>query len=172
METDLEELAESSPVEEQPPSVAYFIDQDWYESNGLSFQDVIQARMCEVCQARAAAGEEEEQRHTVYDAKTRRASFEVRRVPFASNPIKRIREDCSAKKGYITPDMPTLEAVFRVYLLNGNQPMPLSHVREQLVDWCPDGQCRWLLLADGQIERIVANDQFYGIRPFEPPTSK
>src|SRR5581483_11113883 len=39
-----------------------------------------------------------------------------------------IRDCCGKKKGFITPDMPTLEAIFRIYLANGNQPMPLAHV--------------------------------------------
>jgi hypothetical protein len=171
MSMELEERDETALEPAEPPAPLYFIDQQWYEANGLSFQEIVQSRMCESCRARAAAGEEEEERHTVYDPKTRRASFEVRRVPFASNPLRRIREDCSTKKGYITPDMPTLEAIFRIYLANGNQPMPLAHVREQLVDWCPDGQCRWLQLTDAQLERIVANDFYYGIRPFRPTVS-
>jgi len=160
-----------SPVEvEERPATPYFVDQAWFDTHGLSYQAIVRSRMCETCQARAAAGEEEEERYTDYDEKTRKAFPRVRRVPFASNPIKRIREDCSAKKGYIGPDMPTLEAVFRIYLSNGNQPMPLAHVREQLVDWCPDGQCRWLILSDEQLERIVANDLYYGIRPFTAST--
>ncbi len=166
---ELQEQAEELVEAEERPSVPYYIDQAWYDANNLSFHDLVVSRMCESCQARAAAGDEEEERHTVYDPKTRRASFEIRRVPFASNPIKRIREDCSAKKGYILPDMPALEAVFRIYLANGNQPMPLSHVREQLADWCPDGQCRWLQLTDAQLERIVEMDAHYGIRPFTAP---
>jgi hypothetical protein len=158
------------PQEPEQPPTLYFIDQQWFEAAGISFHEVVAERMCDVCRARAAAGEVEEERYTEYDPKTRRAFQRTRQVPFASNPIKRIREDCSGKKGYITPDMPTLEAVFRIYLANGNQPMPLAHVREQLVDWCPDGQCRWLLLSDAQLERIVTNDRFYGLRPFTPPS--
>jgi hypothetical protein len=167
----LEEHTEVSlePEAEEPPSTPYYVDQGWYDANGLSFRDVVMARMCEACQERAAAGEVAEERYTEYDTKTRRAFPKTRQVPFASNPVRVIREDCSAKKGYITPDMPTLEAVFRIYLANGNQPMPLSHVREQLVDWCPDGQCRWLLLSDSQLERMVASDGSYGLRPFARP---
>ena len=168
----LEERSDTAIETEEQPAIPYYIDQEWYEANGLSFQEIVQGRMCEPCQARAAAGEETEERYTEYDPKTKRAFPKVRRVPFASNPIKRIREECSTKKGYISPDMPTLEAVFRIYLANGNQPMPLSHVREQLVDWCPDGQCRWLLLPDAQLARIIANDLYYGIRPFSPPVQR
>ncbi len=160
------------PVEVEQPAIPYFVDQAWFDANDLSYHEVVAGRMCDACQARAGAGEVEEERYTDYDAKTRRAFQRTRQVPFASNPVKRIREDCSAKKGFITPDMPTLEAVFRIYLANGNQPMPLSHVREQLVDWCPDGQCRWLLLSDAQLDRMVANDGFYGLRPFEPPVPR
>ena len=155
--------------EEAKPATPYYVDQTWYDTHGLSYHDVVLARMCDACQARAASGEVAEERYTEYDPKTRRAFPAKRQVPFASNPIRRIREDCSAKKGYISPDMPTLEAVFRIYLANGNQPMPLEHVREQLVDWCPDGQCRWLLVSDAQLERMVANDRYYGLRPFSTP---
>ncbi|HEY7063990.1 MAG TPA: hypothetical protein VII06_21100 [Chloroflexota bacterium] len=161
-ETELE------PVEERP-STPFFVDEKWYDEHGLSYQDVVQARMCEACQSRAAAGEVTEEDYTDYDPKTRRAFRRKRQVPFASNPVRRIHDDCSKKKGFITPDMPTLEAVFRIYLANGNQPMPLNHVREQLVDWCPDGQCRWLLLSDAQLEQMVANDQFYGFKQFARP---
>ena len=170
MEVD-EQSTELAEVEEAPPATVYHIDERLFLDQGLSFSDIVLSRMCDECQRRAALGEETEERQTVYDPKTRRTSFEVKRVPFAARPMRRIREDCSAKKGYIAPDMPTLEAVFRVYLANGNQPMTLSSVREQLVDWCPDGQCRWLLLPMAQLERIVTNDAFYGIRPFEAPAS-
>jgi hypothetical protein len=155
--------------EEVRPAVPYFVDEKWYDEHGLSYHDVVQARMCDACQTRAASGEVAEEQYTDYDKKTGRAFVRKRQVPFASNPVRRIHDDCSKKKGYITPDMPTLEAVFRIYLANGNQPMPLTHVREQLVDWCPDGQCRWLLLSDAQLEQMVANDQFYGFKRFARP---
>src|SRR5919202_6492139 len=90
--------------EEQRPAVPFFIDEKWYDEHGLSYHDVALARMCEACQARAASGEVAEERYTDYDPKTRRAFQRTRQVPFATNPVKRIREDCSTKKGYITPD--------------------------------------------------------------------
>ncbi|MBX5490964.1 MAG: hypothetical protein IRZ14_07380 [Chloroflexi bacterium] len=170
MDLDLEARPARELETEQPSSTTYHIDERWYQEHGISFNDVVISRMCEECQRRAAAGEETEERQTVYDPKTRRATIEVRRVPFAARPLRRIREDCSAKKGYITPDMPILEAVFRIYLANGNQPMSLASVRDQLADWCPDGQCRWLLLPLDQLERIVRHDQFYGLRPFQVAT--
>jgi hypothetical protein len=155
--------------EVQRPVIPFFVDEKWYDEHGLSYHDVVQARMFDACQARAAAGETIEERYTEVGPKGRGAFVKTRQVPFASNPVRRIHDDCSKKKGFVTPDMPTLEAVFRIYLANGNQPMPLTHVREQLVDWCPDGQCRWLLLSDVQLEQMVANDQFYGFKQFARP---
>src|SRR5215213_10191774 len=170
MDLEFEEHADAEVEEEPAPTTVYRIDERWYQEHNLSFTDVLRSRMCDDCQQRAAAGETADERHTVIDKKTGRTTFEVQRVPFASQPMRRIREDCSAKKGYIAPDMSVLEAVFRVYLAHGNQPMPLSNVREHLQDWCPDRQCRWLMLSLKQLDRIMQNDQYYGLQPFELPT--
>ena len=43
--------------EEVRPAVPYFVDEKWYDEHGLSYHDIVQARMCEACQSRAAAGE-------------------------------------------------------------------------------------------------------------------
>jgi hypothetical protein len=98
-------------------------------------------------------------------------SFDVRQVPYGSNPVRVIRECCSRKKNYIQPDMSTLEAIFRIYLGNGNQPMPLEHVRDQLQEWCPGGGCQWLLLTDEQMERVISRDTYYGLRPHQVPAA-
>ena len=62
--------------------------------------------------------------------------------------------------------MPTLEAIFRIFLANGNQPMPLEHVREQLAEWCPGGGCQWLLVPIDQLERVIMSDTYYGLRQY------
>ena len=156
-------------AEEQAPGTPYFVDASWFDENDFSFQDFARARMCEACVARI--GEEVEERFTVLDKKTGRASFEFRKVSYGDNPAKVIRDCCSKKKDYIQPDMPTLEAIFRVYLANGNVPMPISHVREQLAEWCPGGGCQWLLLPMDGLERLVQNDRYYGIRPHSIATA-
>jgi hypothetical protein len=149
--------------EDTSKGTPYHVDESWFEENGFSFSDFAQARMCESCVTRL--GEEIEERYTVFDKKSGRASFDFRKVKYGDSPARVIRDCCSKKKDYITPDMPTLEAIFRVYLANGNVPMPLAHVREQLAEWCPGGGCQWLLLPMEALERLVQNDRFYGIRP-------
>jgi len=147
------------------PRARYTIDPTWFEENGFSFEDFVQSRMCDSCRERR--DEEVEERYTVLDKKTGRASFEIRRGRYGSNPIRVIRDCCSKKRSFITPDMPTLEAVFRVFLANENNPLTLDNVREQLAEWCPGGGCQWLLLPVEQLERLVQNERYYGIRPAE-----
>ncbi|MGE3269597.1 MAG: hypothetical protein AB7P40_12680 [Chloroflexota bacterium] len=143
-------------------STAYAVDVSWFEENRFSFDDFVQSRMCDSCQSRL--DEEVEERFTVLDQKSGRASFEIRRTRYGSNPVRVIHDCCSKKRHYITPDMPTLEAVFRVFLANSNQPLTLGQVREQLAEWCPGGGCQWLLLPVEQLERLVQHDRYYGIR--------
>ncbi len=158
---DAEEEDEGDPSAEE----RYFIDADWCEQQGLSFNDVVQARMCPPCQKRV--GEDVEERYPVVDRKTRRVTYELRRVQYGSRPVLAIRDCCARKSQFIVPDMPVLEAIFRILLANGNQPMPLEHIRDQLREWCPTGRCQWLLLPPETIRRIVENDQFYGLRRHE-----
>ncbi len=150
-------------ITQEESSVQYLVDTTWFEENGFSFEDIVQSRMCDACQGRL--DEEVEERYTVLDKKTGRASFEIRRGKYGSEPIRVIRDCCSKKRHYITPDMPTLEAVFRVFLANGNAPLTLGLVREQLAEWCPGGGCQWLLLPLEQLERLIQHDSYYGIRP-------
>ncbi len=148
--------------DEEASDTQYAIDPDWFGEHNFVFEEFAQARMCEACLARA--DEEVEERYTVFDQKTGRASFDIRRAKYGADPMRVIRDDCSKKRNYITPDMPTLEAVFRVLLANGNQPLRLAEIREQLAEWCPGGGCQWLLLPAAQLERVIRNDRFYGIK--------
>jgi hypothetical protein len=146
---------------------SYVIDTSWFDENYLSFPDIAQARMCESCRARI--GEDVEDRQPVFDRTVGRMSFEVRRGSYGSNPIEVIRECCGRKKSYISTDMGTLEVVFRVFLANGNQPLPLGQIREQLQEWCAGGGCQWLLLTDEQLARVLSQDNYYGLRQHEVP---
>jgi hypothetical protein len=162
---DLEERDELEVEEEEEQR--YFIDSDWYEQNELSFTDVIQSRMCRQCQARL--NEEVEERYPTADRRTGRVTYEVRRVRYGARPIAIIRDCCSRKSGFITPEMPILEVVFRILLANANQPMPLAHIREQLREWCPTGRCQWILMPSDVMRQVVDRDQFYGLRRHELP---
>ena len=166
MEPEVAEL-EGEAVEPEEDTGLYFIDGEWFESHELSFTDVVQARMCPQCQDRL--DEEVEERYPTADRRTGRVTYEVRRVKYGTRPMAVIRDCCSHKSGYITPEMPVLEAIFRILLGNANQPMPLQHVREQLREWCPTGRCQWLLMPLDVMRQVVERDQFYGLKRHELP---
>src|SRR5438445_12208515 len=93
--------------------------------------------------------------------------FEVRQSTYGSDPLKCIREQCGRAKNFIHRDMPTLEAIFRIFLANANSPMTLDQVREQLAEWCPGVGCQWLLLPSDMVERLVQNVRHYDLRQTE-----
>lgn len=147
----------------------YWIDPDWYEAQGLSLQDVARQRMCDQCARRM--GEPETQRVPVFDKETGRMKIEERQGTYGSDPIRVIKEHCGRSKGFIHRDMPTLEAVFRVLLANGDTPMTLEDVRDQLAEWCPGGGCQWLLLPIEQFQRLIDHDNAYGLARAEAEQS-
>ncbi len=155
----VEEPTEIEAFEEERK---YFVDPQWYEERGLSFTNVAQGRLCASCQAKL--GTVEVKRFPTVDPKTKRVTFEMREVPYASQPLQVIREDCSRSRDYITPETPLLEAIFRVFLANGNQPMSLSTVREHLLTYLPEVAALRSDFPESLLKRLIENDNRYGIR--------
>jgi hypothetical protein len=60
--------------------------------------------------------------------------------------------------------MPLMEMVFRLFLANGNQPLNLEQIQEQLQKWLGDSSnARDLSIP--KLKRILDNDRYYGLRP-------
>ena len=164
-----EPTTETQEVVEAGEEVRYFIDPQWYEEHGLVFATVAQARLCPSCSTKLGTFVEE--RYPVIDPKTKRVTFEYRRVPYAANPLPIIRDCCSRARDYIGPETPLLEAIFRVFLANGNQPMTLSAIREHLLTYLPEMAA---LRSDYPVEllrRLITGDQAYGLRKHELPVA-
>ncbi len=143
----------------------YYIDLQWYEARNRSFRLVAQGRFCPACQRKVEAGEQTQERVPTVDPKTGRVVFELRTVPYGANPLQVIRTCCSKQRNYITPETPLREAIFRVFLANGNQPMEAERIREFLGEY--------INLADRPhgynvdlIERLIQTDTTYGLREF------
>jgi hypothetical protein len=142
----------------------YYIDIAWYDQHDRSFRAVAQGRFCQSCLAKI--GNVTEERVPTVDKKSNRVVYENREIRYGENPMAVIRQCCSKQRNYITPETPLLEAVFRVFLANGNQPATLERIREQLGDWI-SLRDRPHNYASELIERLIANDRRYGLRPFE-----
>jgi len=162
-------LADGGANEGAEDARYYHVDPSWFDENNLSFDEVVRARMCDACRGRA--GQEVEERAPVFDKATGRMRFEAHTSTYGSDPIKCIKEHCGRTKTYIHRDMPTLEAIFRIFLSNSNTPMTLEQVRDQLAEWCPGGGCQWLLLPQEMVERLVLNDSHYGLRQTVMPAT-
>jgi len=170
-----EEAAGPPPVEmeevatEPREEARYFIDLQWYEQQGLVFSVVAQGRLCPSCAAKLGTFVEE--RYPVIDPKTKRVAFEYRQVPYAANPLPIIRDCCSRSRDYITPETPLLEAIFRVFLANGNQPMTLSAVREHLLTYLPEMAALKSDYPVQLLERLINGDRSYGLREHKLPVA-
>ena len=153
-------------MEEQPQEpTKYYIDLRWYDQTNRSFRVVAEKRFCPSCQAKI--GTEVQERVPVLDPRTGRVVYEMRNVPYGSNPTAIIRSCCSKERGYITSEMPILEAVFRIFLMNGNQPTDLQTVREELSQWI-SLNARAHNYSPELLRRLIEADDYYGLREFRP----
>jgi hypothetical protein len=155
-------------VVSEEPRTRYFIDIGWYEQTGRSFRAVAQARFCAACKNKL--GTETQERAPAIDPRTGRVVFEMRSVAFGINPLQAIRSCCAKARDYITPETPLAEAIFRVFLANGNQPTDIDSIREQLSEWVPLS-ARPHNYSPEMIKRVIDTDDYYGLREFKlaPP---
>lgn len=153
----IEELETENPQEEASSKQRYYIDVTWHQRNGRSFRMLTDSRLCASCQLRL--GTEVEERITTAKGKGEVAQ-EVREVPFPANPVTQIRDCCSKSKDFVRPNMPLQEAIFRVILANGNQPLDAEEICQQL-EWMGYGE-RARFISPVSIQRLLENDNFYG----------
>ena len=116
----------------------YFIDLDWYQQQERSFATLAESRLCPTSRKKEKTKSE-------------------------AALLRTIRQCCSKRDGFITPNMPLLEMIFRLLLANGNQPLELEQMQEQLQKWLGDtSNSRDLSVP--KLKRILNNDQYYGLR--------
>jgi len=173
-EPRLPEVEEPAAVQEEVEEptdlvqeVRYFVDPQWYDQRGLAFNVVAQGRLCASCAAKLGTFVEE--RYPIIDPKTKRVTFDYRRVPYASNPLPIIRDCCSRARDYITAETPLMEAIFRVFLANGNQPMTIGAIREHLLTYVPEMAALRSDFPPELLERLIRADNAYGLREHKVP---
>lgn len=147
----------------EPESPRYYIDERWYTDHNKSFRTVAQARMCPSC--RKKLGTEVQERVPTVDNRGR-VVYEMRAVPFASNPLSEIRKHCSKEADYITAETPIMEAIFRVFLASANQPVDIAGILEQLSTYVPASE-RPRTYGPEVIERLLESPNQYGLRRFQ-----
>ncbi|GIW10677.1 MAG: hypothetical protein K6U89_11620 [Chloroflexi bacterium] len=123
---------------EQSPALPtrFQIDVAAIERTGRSFEAMLEQRLC--AQARRRLG--------------------------SAPLLELIRQHCAEDFEFLHPDLPLLEACFRVFLLNENKPLTVAELRQELDHW-PSFAERLRLLADEQVAALFQRDRYYSIRP-------
>jgi hypothetical protein len=117
----------------------YFIDLEWYQQQERCFSTLAASRLCPTSRKKEKTKSE-------------------------AALLRIIKQCCSKRDGFITPNMPLLEMIFRLLLANGNQPLELGEMQEQLKKWLGDTS-NAPDLSIPKLKRMLDNDRYYGLRP-------
>ena len=80
--------------------------------------------------------------------------------------VKKIGGCCSKQDGFIRPEMPMQEIIFRVLLSGGNKPAKLSHVHHEVTEtWYSPMNPRSISAAN--LKRVLDDDDYYGFKEVE-----
>ena len=117
------------------------IDLDWYEQSNRSFLTLAQGSLCDNC-AKKLEGEKVS-------------------IPKLLSAVKKC---CSKDPAFINRRLSVLESVFRLFLANGNQPLSLRELGEQLREHrSGDTYATWPEI----LYRLLSSDQYYGLKQAE-----
>ncbi len=137
---DAQSESASPPQEEKEPS--YILDPQRAAEEDLSLEFVLLGRRCSSCRERLE---------------------ETGEMPTVKQHIAQIAKCCALKEGFIRPQMPIQEIVFRILLSERNQPASLSHLHSLLTEeWATPMNPKNVSAED--LKRILASDNYYGFK--------
>ena len=136
--TTAQDITTAQDVNDEEIQTRYFVDLNWYQEQGRSFAILAASRLCPTSRKKEKSKSE-------------------------AALMRTIKQCCSKREGFISSNMPLLEMVFRIFLANGNQPLKLGQIQEQLQKLGDISGTRDLSIP--RLKRILDNDQYYGLRP-------
>ena len=121
---------------------SYSIDMNWYQEQGRSFALLATSRLC--------------------------PSSQKKKIPKSETALlNTLKQCCSKWEGFVTPGMPLVEMIFRLFLANGNKPLALEQIQGRLQQRLSDSsEPRDLSIS--KLKRIINEDRYYGLRPTAP----
>lgn len=123
------------------PKLRWFIDLGWYQQNNRSISALARGCLCAKCLKQLSVEEKESTEAEL---------------------LATIRDCCSHDLEFITGQLPILESIFRLFLANGNQPLTLAELGEQLSEQRGGDITR---TSEEILSRLLNSDQYYGLRP-------
>ncbi len=112
------------PAATEERVIRYHIDYSWWEKTGSDLRLFLRSHLCPMHQQLFAEFEGEDQVDWI-DQQT----AEVRRVDGLEHTL---HAHCSRETGYITPNTSLVNAVFRVFLANANQPLTAAELAARI----------------------------------------
>ena len=131
---DIEETSTEQPI------TRWCIDFDWYQQNKRSLLVLAQSYLCPKCAKKlnVEAGE-----------------------PSIKTLLKTIQGCCSHAPDYIHDQLPIMESVFRLFLANGNKPLELEELGNQLSERRGGDTYRTSVEI---LPRLLKKDRYYGLK--------
>ena len=123
------------------PKPLWFIDLGWYQQNNRSISALAKGCLCDKCRMQLST-----------------EGKEISEAELLAN----IRDCCSHAPEFITGQLPILESNFRFFLANGNQPLTLEELGEQLSERLGGDTYR---TSEEILSRLFQSDQYYGLQP-------
>jgi hypothetical protein len=118
----------------------WLVDLDWLEANNRSFTSMAQNGLCEKCRKKLKVHKGEVARRDL---------------------LKSLSTCCSKNEDFITPTLPLKESVFRTFMANGNKPLTLEELGQQV------NERRGIdayLVSNSIIGKLLQSDEHYGFR--------
>ncbi len=137
------------PIKWKRPSLdtRFHIDYDWWRNSGKDIRVAVRGQLCSECQQRFPDHRNTESVDWV--------DPESAEVVQADALLQCLRSECSRKPDFISRSNPLVTNVFRLLLLNNNQPMTPSQMHER-IPW-QDAETVLRTLSSGTV--------YMGIRP-------
>ena len=113
------------------------IDLDWYQQNNRSFLVLAQRYLCPKCRE------------------------QYKGEMSADDLLTTIKDCCSKTPDFITGELPILDSIFRLFLANGNQPLDVDELGNQLNELRGGDTYR---TSPEILSRLLQSDHYYGLR--------
>jgi hypothetical protein len=133
----------SEEISAEQPKLHWFIDLDWFPQHNRSFPVLAWGCLCSACRGRLEGKPGE---------------------IAAADLLATIRDCCSKAPGFISGELPILESIFHLFLANGNQPLDLEQLSQQLNKWRSGDSYR---TSPEILSRLLEHDQYYGLRQIQ-----
>lgn len=122
------------------PAIRWAIAPDWFDKNNRSISDILKGCLCSKCTDILCSGEKVSPPETIIEA---------------------IKNCCSQSPDFINERTPLYESIFRFFLRNGNNPVTLQELSEQLNLINPGNTYR---NSPEILLQILKADRYYGLQ--------